>query len=499
VPRLAIVLLFLLVSGSLFGRVRGDAGSPTAAEDGGSAPSPSSGGAQHAPYHPRPSEHGKQPRVFKIDGKTGAAVIRLPLEGMVDLGLLAFLRRALEQHGDATALLLDINTLGGRVDAAIQMRDALLHSKVKTIAYVNPRAISAGALIALACDVIVVAPGASIGAATPVQLGADGAEPVAEKMVSYFRTEMRSTAEAKGRRGDLAEAMVDASVEIPGLDSADKLLTLDTEGALTWGIADARADGIDGVLRAVGLEGAKVKEASENWAERLVRFLTDPVVTGLLMSLGTLGLLIELYHPGLGLPGAIGVLFLSLFFGGHLLVHLAGLEELIVFTFGIGLFALELFVIPGFGITGVLGILCIVVALMLTMIGLPIDVLLRTGAWVEPLTRVGVALLMTVVGLVVAARFLPRSRAMRGLILHSTLASNVRAEGPSSFVSADETRFLGQLGVAESDLRPSGVARFGDARVDVVSEGGYVAAGTAVRVLEVEGGRIVVRPEVEVA
>ena len=478
--RFAIALCCLLATGLSLGRVLGESGDA---------------GTAFSPYHPRPSEHGKGPRAFQIEAREGAQVVRMPLEGTVDLGLAAFLRRVLDQHEDAAALLLDINTLGGRVDAAIQMRDALLKSKVKTIAYVNPRAISAGALIALACDVIVVAPGASMGAATPIELGAEGAQPVAEKMVSYFRAEMRSTAEAKGRRGDLAEAMVDASVEIPGLDPGDKLLTLDTEGALAWGMADARADSVDAALRAVGLAESRVEEAGENWAEKLARFVTDPVVTGLLMSLGTLCILIELYTPGLGLPGALGLLCLSLFFGGHLLVHLAGLEELIVFVVGLGLLALELFVIPGFGVTGVLGLLWIVVALMLTLVGLPVDVLLRTGAWVEPLTRVGLAMLITVVGLIVCARFLPRTRTMRGLVLDSTLASNVSPSGPSTFVSADESRFVGQVGTAESDLRPIGIARIGDARVDVVSEGGYVRAGTRVRVLEVEGGRIVVRAE----
>lgn len=427
--------------------------------------------------------------------RASAYVVRVAIDGTVDLGLTALLRRALVEHPKASALLLDINTLGGRVDAAIQLRDALLESKLKSVAYVHPRAISAGALIALACDVIVVSSGASIGAATPVQLGSDGAEPVSEKMVSYFRAEMRSTAEANGRRGDVAEAMVDASVEIPGLDSATKLLTLDTQGALRWGMADRRAESVAELLAALDLSGVRVVDVNSNWAEQLVRFVTDPVVSGLLMSLGTLGLLIELYSPGLGLPGLIGALSLALFFGGHLLVKLAGLEELIMLLFGLLLLALELFVIPGFGVAGVLGIVCVVAALVLTLIGLPLDVLLATGAWVEPLTRVAIALAITVAGLVVVGRFLPRTRAMNKLVLRSKLSSNLQPEPATSFVAADESRFVGQLGVAESDLRPVGVARFGDARVDVVSEGGYVRAGTHVRVREVEGARIVVRAE----
>jgi membrane-bound serine protease (ClpP class) len=252
-------------------------------------------------------------------------------------------------------------------------------------------------------------------------------------------------------------------------------------------MADLAADSADELLRKLALKRAPRVDAVENWAEKLVRFLTDPVVSGLLMSLGTLGILIELYHPGVGIPGALGVLCLGLFFGGHLLVHLAGLEELILIVVGLGLLAAEVFVLPGFGIAGVLGIVCVFAALLLTLIGLPLSVTFSTSAWVEPLVRVSAALLLTVFGMIVALRYLPRTNAGRGLVLASATA---RSEG---FVSSDESRFAGRVGVAESDLRPVGVARFGDERVDVVSEGEYVARGSTVQVVQVEGARIVVR------
>jgi membrane-bound serine protease (ClpP class) len=439
-------------------------------------------------YKPRPSQQGKVPRTVKISAPAGAEVVRVPIDGVVDLGLSAFVQRVLEEHPRAAAIVLDVNTLGGRVDAAIQIRDALLASKVKTIAFIHPRAISAGALISLACDVIAVSKGASIGAATPIEIEGGSAKPVAEKMVSYFRTEMRSTAEAKGRRGDIAEAMVDASVVIEGIDDGNKLLTLDSEGALSTGMADFLADDVDKVLAAVDLKGHPRREAGENWAEKLVRFLTDPIVTGLLMSLGTLGILMELYHPGLGIPGAVGVLCLGLFFGGHLLVNLAGLEELILFVIGLMLLAAEVFVLPGFGVAGVTGLVCVVAALLLTLIGLPLDVALRTGAWAEPLTRVLGALVVTVILMIVALRYLPHTRSGRGLILASATSRS------AGFVSAAEpSQLLHVEGTAETDLRPVGVARLAGERVDVVSEGPLIARGARVQVVEVEGSRVVVR------
>lgn len=443
------------------------------------------------PYHPLESEHGDAgARDVTVEAPRGARVLRVPIEGTIDLGIAAFLRRAIEDRGDASLIVLDVNTLGGRVDAAIQMRDALLDAPVKTVAYVHPRAISAGALISLACDVIAVAPGASIGAATPIQLGeGGGAKPVAEKMVSYFRTEMRTTAEAKGRRGDIAEAMVDNSVEIEGLVTAGKLLTLDTANALKWKIADLKVSSFGELLSELKLDQPVVEDTDENWAERVVRFLTDPVVSGLLMSLGTLGLLIELYSPGVGLPGAVGLVCIVAFFAGHLLVHLAGFEEILLFAAGLALMGAELFVIPGFGVAGVAGLTCLFLSLALTLVGLPLDVTIASGAWVEPAWRVTIALMLTVVGMFVALKYLPRTRAGRGLVLEAATTAeagfvSVIEEGPVE---------VGQLGNAASDLRPAGIANLGDHRVDVVTEGDYVRAGSALKVVKVEGARIVVR------
>ncbi len=441
-----------------------------------------------AAYTPQKSAHEAGARDITIVAAQGQKVVVLPVHGTIDLGLSSFVERTLEEHTDAAALVLDVNTLGGRVDAAIQIRDRLLDSKVKTLAFVHPRAISAGALISLACDVIAVTSGASIGAATPIQMGEGGVQPVEEKMVSYFRTEMRTTAEAKGRRGDVAEAMVDSAVEIPDLSPAGKLLTLDTEGALRTGIADLQVASLEELLAKVGLAGHPQHTMHENWAEQLVRFLTDPVVSGLLMSLGTLGILIELYTPGLGLPGALGALSLCLFFGGHLLVNLAGLEELLLFAIGLGLLALEVLVIPGFGVAGILGLVFVFAGLALTLVGLPLGIVLQTGAWVEPMTRVTLALVGTVVLLILSLRFLPKSRAGRGLVLSSSTARD------AGFVANDASQWLGHHGVTETELRPSGVVRIGSERIDVVSEGPFVSRGVAVRVVLVEGGRVVVRP-----
>jgi membrane-bound serine protease (ClpP class) len=418
-----------------------------------------------------------------------SVVYLAPIEGIIDLGLAPFIQRVLDEAAaaGAAAVILEINTFGGRVDAAVLIRDALLGSRIRTVAFVNKRAISAGALISLAAERIIMADGGTIGAATPVELGAPGApaQPVAEKTVSYMRKEFRATAESRKRPPLLAEAMVDADVDIPGVIAKGKLLTLTTQEALKHGLADARADRLDAVLASLGLADAEVRRATPTWAESLVRFLTHPVVSSLLMTIGILGIIVEIRTPGFGVPGSLGVASLALFFWGHWLVRLAGWEELLLVGLGLVLLAIEVFVTPGFGLTGVLGLAALLGGLGLSLVG--------TGAtWVVVVTAVGrvaASLLLALAVSLVLLRFLPRLPFGRRLVLETELTAR---EG---FASAPETdrAWLGKRGTAASPLRPAGIADIEGERVDVVSDGEFIDAGEPLTVVRVDGNRIVVR------
>ncbi len=412
-----------------------------------------------------------------------------PIEGIIDLGLAPFVQRVLDEAAEAgaAAVILEINTFGGRVDAAVQIRDALLNSKVRTVAFVNKRAISAGALIALSAENLVMAGGGTIGAATPVQMGQPGAaaQPVAEKTVSYVRKEFRATAESRKRPPLLAEAMVDADVEIPGVIEKGKLLTLTTEEALKHKLADFRADSIESALENLGIRGAELRRASPNWAEHLVRFLTHPVVSSLLMTIGMLGIILGVRTGGFGVAGGVGVASLALFFWGHWLVQLAGWEELLLAGIGVILLAAEIFVIPGFGIAGILGIIVILAGLILSLVGAgdSSQVILTAAA------RVVFSLLIALTASLVMLRFLPRLPFGRRLILEAGLPSEVGyASAPDS-----DRRWLGKRGRASSPLRPAGIAEIEGERVDVVSDGELIDAGQIVEVTRVDGNRIVVR------
>lgn len=429
------------------------------------------------------------------EGGRGRAVVIVEIEDTIELGLSAFVERAIDDHADAAALILDIDTPGGRVDAALEIRDALMEAPktMRTVAFIHPRAISAGAFISLACDLIFIADGGSIGAATPIDISGGEAEAVDEKMVSYFRTEMAATARAKGRRGDIAEAMVDKDIEIEGVTPAGKLLTLDTAGALRNGIADAKANSLDEVLEKLALGGAERRDIEPNWAEVLARILTHPLLSGILMSVGILGILIELYQPGFGLPGILGICCLVVFFAGHLVVHLAGWEEVVIFLIGVVLLAVEIFATPGFGVVGVVGVVAILVSLVFSLSSLPISVSFDTGVLTTSLFRVLLSLVVTLALFVGALVVLPKTRVRNKLVLDTAIDD--KASGGVEGAAIQEVLDEGLSGVAESFLRPAGIARFGKRRIDVLTEGDFVDKGERVVVVRVEGNRVIVRKE----
>lgn len=412
-------------------------------------------------------------------------VLVVPIEGMIDLGLGPFVERALQRATEegAALVVLEINTFGGRVDAAVLVRDHLLRSGVATVAFVNPRAISAGALISLATETIVMAQGGTIGAATPVTLGGPGEapQPTDEKSVSYVRKEFRATADARGRPGLIAEAMVDPDVEIEGVIEKGKLLTLTTEDALAHGIADHQANDIEELVALLGFGNAEIEHLTENWAEAVLRFITNPAVASLLMSLGMLGLLLEMRTPGFGIPGLIGVLCLAAFFWGHWIVHLVGWEQVALVAIGVALLAFEVFVLPGFGIAGVLGIIAIGAGLSTSLFGSGAS--LRAVALA--MSHVVISSAVAVIGSLLLVRFLPSLPGGKRLVLATELTRDAGVH--------DTTSLVGKHGVTLTPLRPAGIANFDGRRIDVVSDGEFIEPNQAIVVLRDEGTRVVVQ------
>ena len=430
------------------------------------------------------------PLAMPIPAQNRRMVYRVPVTGVIELGLAPYIERSVSEAAaaGASAIVLDIDTPGGRVDAAERIADVLSDSEVPVYALVNRRAFSAGALIALSTSRIYMRPGSVIGAATPV----DGSGKKApEKIVSAMRSEMRALAEAQGLDPTVAAAMVDEDVQIDGVVESGKLLTLTTAEAVALDYA-VEIEDLEALLTTLGYGGADVVTSEVNWAERIVRFFSHPVVAPFLLSLGFLGLLAEIKTPSFGLAGAAGILSLSLFFGSHLIVGLAGLEDLLIFGVGLALVGVEVLLIPGFGLFGIIGALGITAGLYLSLMGsLPTS---------DDFTRAGLVLSTTVLLIVVSAwvmiRSLPRSSrlAKSGIFLLQRTAKSIGYESAEARVD-----MVGVTGKAITDLRPSGTGLFGEERIDVVSESEWITAGTPIRIMSAEGYRHVVRPVSEEA
>jgi membrane-bound serine protease (ClpP class) len=464
-------------------------------------------------------------------GEQGGPVYLVDISGTIDLGLAPYLARVLDEARDAgaAAVVVEIDTPGGRLDAVLQMRDELLDSPLRTVAFIDSSAFSAGALVALASEEIFMTPRAVMGAATPV-LGGTG-EVADDKTVSAVRSTFEATAEQRGRDPAVAGAMVDASIEVEGVSDAGSLLTLTASLAVEVGYADGLVPDRAALLAELGLDDRELVSTAPSLAEQLVRFVTHPIVASLLLLVGLLALLGDLTSGGVGLGAALGAGLLALFFWGHMLAGLAGWEDAALVVLGLVLIAVEVFVVPGFGVPGILGLAALLAGAFMAMINRDFDFvtdadLLRAGITVT------VALVGTMVGLVVVLTMLARGGARSGLVLQARLGSGEpvtqrtqsgwlrwfgtasasiphEAEadrGPTSgtgtepagapaaaTVTGTAGSLVGARGTALSDLRPSGVADIDGERVDVVTTGEYLGSGEPVEVVIDEGYRRVVR------
>jgi membrane-bound serine protease (ClpP class) len=305
----------------------------------------------------------------------------VPIQSTIDLGIPAFVNRAIDtaEKNDAKLIIFDIETFGGRVDAATQVKDAISGTDIQTIAFINRRAISAGSLISLSCDKIYMTSGATIGATSVVDMSG---EKQAEKSQSYMREEMAATAEQSGKNTTIARGMVDEelsfeylvvdgdSMKVDDIEGRKegKLITLTTELALKYKIADGTSESIEDILSDLSIENYDIITLDENWSEDLVRILTDPVVSSLLTTFGTIGIISELYSAGWGIGGTIGIICLTLALGAGYLTKLASATDLLIIFSGLTLLLVEFVAIPGFGVFGIVGLVILFYGLYLLLI-----------------------------------------------------------------------------------------------------------------------------------
>jgi len=409
--------------------------------------------------------------------RVSAVVVRL--DDIIGPALESYLERALREGEEAGAdrAIIVINTFGGTLDAAVAIGETLQNSGLKTVAYVEGKAISAGTYIALSADEIYMQKGATIGSAAIVD--AAGERVRDSKVVSAWVELMRGAAQRNGRNPDIAAGMVDDTirVEMPELGRTNEpgnLIALTADDALAVGYAEGVVENLAELLRLLGAEDARLIEPK--LAEQAARFLTHPAVQTVLLVVGVAGLLLELLMPGTHVPGIVGAAAFALYFLGNYMAGFAGVEHMVLFVAGLVLMFLELLT-PTFGILGVLGIIALVAGVLLAA--------QDTG---DAARSLGIAFLIALAVVLVAARFFKHLGVWNKFILKDAMKTE---EGYVSHVS--RTDLLGKRGRALTPLRPSGTALIGEQRVDVVSEGEFIPKDADIVVVLVDGGRVVVR------
>lgn len=403
-------------------------------------------------------------------------VYSIKVEGTVEPGQARYIERSYREAENAGAelVVLEVDTPGGRVDAALQISDTIRHSSVPSVALVKGGAISAGALIALSCKNIAMEPGTTIGAAEP-RIGTEKAD---EKFVSAFAKEMAAVAESNGRNPDIAVAMVDRDKEIPGLVEKGKLLTLTYQEAEKHGYADYIVNGRSELLDKLGMTGAQVVEVQPSLSETITRLVTNPYVAPILLTIGIAGIIIEVFTIGWGVAGTMGLISLGLYFGGHLLAGFSGWEVVLLFILGVILLGVEA-MMPGFGLFGLGGILCI-----------GISIVLAAPSWEAGIISLTVALVGTIILVMLSFKLLSKRKFWDRLVL------GIKYKKEDGYVSQgqDMSKYVGLKGEAYTILRPAGTALLEDgARLDVVTDGEFIPQGNKIEVIRVEGLRVVVR------
>jgi len=402
---------------------------------------------------------------------TSAPVVVVPISGMVDDGMAHLVQRAVAQANDdhAAAIVLDVDSDGGLVEAAQDIRGAIFSAHEPVYAFVERRAFSSASLITLSASRIFMAPGSAIGSAEP--------HPDTPETVSAVKALFVSTAQRNHRPQQLAAAFVDKSIDVPGYKTPGTFLTLSAQDAVKTGMADAIEPSLDAALAAEHLADASRVTPQYTWGEELARFANTIEISTLLLTIGSLGLIIEMQTLH-GIAGSIGVLALGLFFGTHVY---AGFSNGLVIALALaGLLGIlwELHVVPGHGIPGILGGLALLAAVLLAF-GFPFFFI--------AVETVSTSIILTAICFALLTRVFPENAWMRRLAL-------VEAQGPEYVTSSDFSSLQGKTGVAASYLRPAGVAQIDGKRVDVLTEGEFIASGTPIRVTRVEGARVFVEP-----
>jgi membrane-bound serine protease (ClpP class) len=409
--------------------------------------------------------------LFTFSLNAQGIVYQIPIQGNIDQAMFSFFDKSFDEaiENGADKIVINIDTYGGYIDPAIRIKDIIINSDIETITYVSNRAWSAGALIALAGEELVMKEGSSIGAAET--------RPNEEKYISALRNEFKATAEVRSRNAKIAEAMVDVDVAIEGVIEEGKLLTLTAGEAKNNNISNVLVNTDQEFYSYLGISKEAVNIIEPQTIDRFVQVVTNPYISTFLLIIGFSALIFELLVPGFGVGGTVGLMSLGLFFSGYVINGVASWGIIVLFLVGLLLIILEAFVVPGFGITGIGGMISIFVSLY----------------FIFPTPQIAInimatTLIATVILTFIIGKYFGSSKAWSRISLGTSQTSDI-----GYVASNDKKEIINKTGMTKTPLRPAGIAEIDNNRVDVVSEGGFIDKGEKIIVIDVKGSKVLVK------
>lgn len=419
-----------------------------------------------------------QTKVFKME-------IKAPIDPRTNRYTELALEKAKEEKADL--IIVEMDTYGGAVNDADEIRQRFLDCEIPIYVFINKNAASAGALISIACDSIYMTSGANIGAATVVN-GNDGAK-APDKYQSYMRSMMRSTAEAKGRNPKIAEAMVDENLKVDSVSQAGQVITFTTSEAIENGFCEAQVSSVEEILERTNNDDYIIVEHKEDWSEKVIQFFLNPAISGVLILIMMGGIYFELQSPGIGFPIAAAILAAVLYFTPFYMNGLAENWEIILFIVGVLLLIAEVFVIPGFGVAGISGLILVFSSLFLVMVNnVTFDFTFVPNVRItQSLTIISLSMFSSVVFVFVSAKYIIRSKAFSRIALDNTLS---KEEG---FVSNQINEMLGKLGETQTVLRPSGKIRIDENLYNAEARNSFIEKGKKVEVIGMDTSTLIVK------
>ncbi|MDD2446352.1 MAG: NfeD family protein [Tissierellia bacterium] len=404
----------------------------------------------------------------EVDNSSKVYIV--PINGEINRATSSFVKNTIEslEQKNAEAIIFEINTYGGLIDEAIEIKDAILDTNIPTISYVKSNAQSAGVLITIASEKVVMANSATIGSAETI--------PNTEKIMSMWRAVLRDTAQYRDRDYRIIEAMADKDIKIDGITKEGKLVNLTSNEALEYGIADNISNDYNSILDYFKIEASGIIEVEEGFKVKLAKYISSSTITTMLLAIGFIGVAVEILTPGFGIGGIASIMAFGLYFGGNILAGNSNWISLTLFVIGLILLVIE-GMVPGFGLPGIGGIVFIVVGTIMAMNDF------RTGV-----LSLSIAIILTTIVTLIFVKLGYRSKIFDNIILSNELVKE-RGYIPSN----DMEHLLGEEGITLSELRPAGFIEINGNKYDVLSEGDFISKNANIKVVKVEGSKIFVR------